>query len=328
LPNSTELAEFQARCETSGFSTPIALFVYNRPKELSKVLAAIRLVRPRLLLIVADGPKPDVPGDEQRCRDVAEILGDIDWPCDVEWNHSPVNLGCRVRPQSGLNWVFQRTEAAVILEDDCVADISFFAFCEAMLDRYRDDPAVLAISGYNLQLEPAPCSESYYFSRYPLVGAWAGWRRSWAVYDANIDAWPALRETGWLDSVLNEKLAARYWRAIFDRVRDGSDAWDYQLTFTLWRQGGLAIHPGINLIRNIGYGPDATHTKDDRIILVTMPMGTMQFPLRHPEQVERNAEADSIIETTVFSGTPGRLLRILRAAVTEKHAVGGGQNFI
>jgi hypothetical protein len=224
--------------------------------------------------------------------------------------------------------VFQRTEAAIILEDDCVADISFFAFCETMLDRYRDDPRVLAISGYNLQLKPAPCSESYYFSRYPLAGAWAGWRRSWDVYDANIDAWPALRETGWLESVLNDKLAARYWKAIFDSVRDGFDAWDYQLTFTLWREGGLAIHPRLNLIRNIGYGPDATHTKDDRIILVTMPMGAMPFPLCHPGRIERNLEADSIIETTVFSGTPQRLLRVLRTAIMARNAGGGGQKSI
>ena len=319
------IAEFKSRCATEGFRTPIALFVYNRPNELSKVLAAVRQVRPRTLLIIADGPKLDRPSDDQRCQDVVKVLSDIDWPCQKEWNRSSVNLGCRERPQSGLNWVFERTEAAIILEDDCVADISFFAFCETMLDRYRDDPRVLAISGHNLQLQPAPCSESYYFSRYPLVGAWAGWRRSWAAYDANIDAWPALRETDWLDRVLNDKLAARYWKAIFDNVRGGFDAWDYQLTFTLWRESGLAIHPRINLIRNIGYGPDATHTKDDRTFLATVPMGTIEFPLCHPERVRRNAEADSIIETTIFSGTPQRLLRVLRTAIMNKHDVAASQ---
>jgi hypothetical protein len=106
--------------------TPIAFFVFNRPLVTSRVFSVIREVRPEQLLIIADGARADKPEEDEKCQEVKNIVSKVDWPCQVFTNYSPVNLGCRRRISSGLDWVFERVERAIILEDDCLPEYSFF----------------------------------------------------------------------------------------------------------------------------------------------------------------------------------------------------------
>ena len=127
--------------------TPVALIVFNRPEATRRVFAAVAAARPSRLLIVADAPRTDRPGERQRCEEVLKIVSAVDWPCTVETNLASENLGCRRRVKSGLDWVFSLVEEAIILEDDCLPDPSFFPYCSQLLERYRDCGQVGIISG-------------------------------------------------------------------------------------------------------------------------------------------------------------------------------------
>src|SRR5262245_43178107 len=118
--------------------TPVALFIFNRPEHTARVFERIAAVRPRRLLIVADGSRGG--GEDQRIEDTRAVLRNIDWPCELRLNLSESNLGCRKRMSSGLDWVFHHVDRAIILEDDCVPDPSFFPFCEELLVRYASEP--------------------------------------------------------------------------------------------------------------------------------------------------------------------------------------------
>src|SRR6185369_17048088 len=111
-------------------TTPVALLVFNRPEETSRVFAAIREARPLQLFIIADGPRSSRPNEQNRCAMVRQIVEQVDWPCQVERLYSETNLGCRKRVASGLDWVFSRVEEAMILEDDCLPDQAFFRYCQ------------------------------------------------------------------------------------------------------------------------------------------------------------------------------------------------------
>jgi len=186
------------------------------------------------LLVIADGPRADQPGEADNCLAARKVVEKVDWDCEVLTNYSEVNLGCGLRPASGIDWVFQNVEEAIILEDDCLPHPTFFQFCDELIDRYRDDERVMMISGDNFQEGKKRTSHSYYFSRYAHTWGWATWQRAWRFYDFDLKLWPELRETNWLLDTLGHEEPAAYWRATFDSLSNTSDVWDYQWTFACW----------------------------------------------------------------------------------------------
>lgn len=277
-------------------STPVAFFVFNRPATTARVFEAIRSAAPPRLLVVADGPRPDRDGEAEKCAAVRAIVAGVDWPCEVSTNFSHHNLGCRQRVSSGLAWVFETVEQAVILEDDCLPQQSFFRFCEELLKKYRNDDRVMMISGDNFQFGASTTQESYYFSRYPHIWGWASWRRSWELYDADMALWPQIRDEGRMEDLFSNRSLVPFWREIFDRVHRGEiDTWDHQFTFCCMLHHGLCIFPAVNLVSNIGFGADATHTRGNSK-LSEVPTGVMQFPLRHPSHMIRDVRSDRLTE--------------------------------
>lgn len=291
-------------------ATPVALFIFNRPEATARVFEQIRRIRPQRLLIVADGPRADHPKDAERCAAARAIAENVDWPCEVATNYAPANLGYRSRMAGGLDWVFAEAEEAILLEDDCLPDLSFFRFCAELLARYRGEEQVMSIAGTGLGQIQA--GESYGFSRYPLIWGWASWRRAWRHYDLEMQAWPQLREADWLRQELSDDRAAAYWRDIFQSAYDGYNTWDYAWTLACWRRGGVAIHPCVNLVSNIGYGAGATHTTRADDPLANLPTTAMGFPLRHPGEISCPEERDCRLEKTFFSGRLQRLFAMVR----------------
>ncbi|MAT70190.1 MAG: hemolytic protein HlpA-like protein [Planctomycetaceae bacterium] len=276
------------------------MLVFNRPEPTAEVFAQIARMRPRRLLLVADGPRENRRGEAEACEATRAIVTSVDWPCEVETNFAESNLGCKRRVASGLDWVFQQCEEAIILEDDCVPHPSFFPFCEEMLARYRDDQRVGHIGGANFQLGRRRNDDSYYFSHFAHIWGWASWRRAWNRYDVEMKAWPALRDGGWLDDILDTPAQVRYWTEILDKVASGGvDTWDYQLMLAHWIHGSLTVLPSTNLVRNIGFGPDATHTVSHGRSAF-LEAHEMKFPLQHPQFLIRDKQADDYSHQTIF----------------------------
>jgi len=273
-------------------NTPVALFVFNRPDTTRLVFEQIKLARPSVLLIVADGPRLARPDDRERCMSVRSIVDQVDWPCEVFRNYSEFNLGCRERISTGLDWVFSQFPEAIILEDDCLPNPSFFRFCEQMLERYRDDGRVMHIGGCNFQGGKIWGDGSYYFSRYNHIWGWASWSRAWRHYDVTMASFPQFVENERIRDLFGEKRVQNYWLDIFQRVYSSTLlTWDYQWTFAMWQQDGLAILPNQNLVSNIGFRKDATHTDVVNTKLVgipTFPMGAIV----HPSLIAENQDAD------------------------------------
>lgn len=271
--------------------TPIALFIFNRPSLTAQLYERVRAARPERLLVVADGPRHARSQDIELCEATRKLVISPDWPCELLTNFSEQNLGPGRRISSGLNWVFDQCQEAIILEDDCIPCASFFAFCANLLHYYRDDARIMHISGDNYQGGVRRGEASYFFSRYSLSWGWATWRRAWRYYDFGISNWPVARQEGWLDFILDDRLEIEYWTGIFDRLHRGFiDAWDYQWLFTCWCQHGLTIQPNVNLVSNIGVGADATNFKQANS-MIGVPTQELNAYL-HPTTVIRDKNAD------------------------------------
>jgi hypothetical protein len=287
--------------EAKRFETPVAMFVFNRPHTTRRVFEAIAKVRPARLLLVADGPRPDKPGEAEACQQVRDIVCRVDWQCELSTNFAESNLGCQERMISGLNWVFTLVEEAIILEDDCLPDPSFFPFCAELLERYHGDSRVAYISGTNLVERHMKTDASYYFSQFGGIWGWATWRSEWQRYDRNLIDWPALRNEKMLSEIFDQPKAVAYWTRIFNAMHEkrGPNTWDYQWLFTCLKNNSLTVVPSVNLISNIGFGPGATHAtgEDSRFML---PAAAMEFPLKHPPSFIPSRSRDRRLIQTLF----------------------------
>jgi hypothetical protein len=272
-------------------STPVALFIFNRPQLTARVYERIRAARPERLLVIADGPRRTRSEESELCRAAREIASSPDWPCELLTNFADENLGCRRRVSSGIDWVFQHCTEAIILEDDCLPCPSFFRFCSMTLDRYGDDDQIMHVSGNNFQEGRQRGDGCYFFSRYPLSWGWATWRRAWRHYDVNVSSWPKAYRERWLESLLDDPEEIQHWEATFDRLYRGQiDTWDYQWLFTCWWHGGLSVLPNQNLVTNIGMGADATHFREGHSTLGVPTQELDNFV--HPTKIARDEEAD------------------------------------
>jgi hypothetical protein len=282
--------------------TPIAFFIFNRPNTTEKVFEAIRQAKPSKLLVVADGPRCDRIGEAEKCLAARVIINSVDWECEILTNYSDVNLGCKHRVSSGLDWVFEKVEEAIILEDDCIPHATFFQFCEELLDRFREDERIMAISGDNFQFGRRYTNDSYYFSRYFHCWGWASWQRAWQNYDVEIRHWPTIRDHHWVQNWSLDFNTAKYWTHIFQSTYEGTiNTWDYQFLFACWIQNGLIILPQVNLVTNIGFSEDATNTKKSRSKLANLPVNSIEFPLEHPNFIISNTQADRFTEKYIYN---------------------------
>jgi hypothetical protein len=300
---------------TQVFSSPIALIFFNRPDQTEKVFWQIREAKPTRLFLISDGPRTSVRGEREKVEACRKIVADIDWPCEVLRNYSDQNLGCKRRVISGLDWVFSYVNSAIILEDDCLPSEDFFSFTDELLKRYEQNERVGAICGTNLLESSSSTTDSYFFSKLPSIWGWATWARVWRKYDGEIKNWPANKHSGFLSKVLGDTKAIRYWSDSLDEVyRSHLDTWDYQFTYHLWQSDQLAVIPSENLISNIGFGLNATHTLDSRSSLANIKTSKMVFPLNHPVEISPKSDFDKKI-SGLFPGRwrihAGRIVKSL-----------------
>jgi hypothetical protein len=276
-------------------TTPVAFIIFNRPDTTELVFREIAKAKPTKLLVVGDGARANKEGEASKVAACRAIIKRVDWDCEVLTNFSDVNMGCKLRVSTGLDWVFELVEEAIILEDDCLPHPTFFRFCEELLVKYRGDQRVGMISGDNFQFGQTRNHDSYYFSKYTHIWGWATWRDKWQTcYDVELKKWPLVRDGNWLQDVLSVRAMVLEWTKIFENVYSGKiDTWDYQWVFANLVQGRVNIMPNVNLISNIGFGrPDATHTLEHSDE-ADIPTCSMIFPLTHPCLIVANQVADN-----------------------------------
>lgn len=272
--------------------TAVLLLVFNRPETTTRVFEAIRQAKPPRLYVAADGPREGRAGEADRVAKVREIATAVDWPCEVKTLFREKNLGCKYAVSGAITWFFENEEQGIILEDDCLPHPDFFSFCSTLLECYADDERVSVITGNNFQNGKQRGDGSYYFSRHNHVWGWASWRRAWQNYDINLSFWPDWKRSANWRSEFSDPIERRYWEKIFDQMYAHQiDTWDYPWAASVWYQGGLTATPNVNLVSNIGFGKDATHTKSKKNKHAELQVRSIG-ELKHPSEVVRNEEAD------------------------------------
>lgn len=243
-------------------NTAVLFLVFNRLDTTKQVFEAIKQAKPPRLYIAADGARTSKEGEAEKVSIVRDfILQNIDWDCEVKTLFREENLGCKYAVSGAIDWFFEQEEMGIILEDDCLPSQSFFWFCEELLKRYKGDKRIGHISGYNHF--PNRIKESdYFYSTMPGIWGWATWRDRWESYDVNIKTFSQSHSC--INDRFRDKYLCKYWINIFNNI-NALDTWDYQWTYNLIVNNYNAIRPSLNLVRNIGFGMEATHTQKQNL---------------------------------------------------------------
>lgn len=294
------------------FDTPILLVAWRRPDKVAKVINSMRVIKPQNIYVACDGPIQNNPKELDKVLKTRMVIDR-----EIDWNYKSLkkllsdnNKGCKEGVVSALNWFFENEDEGIIIEDDCLPHPDFFEFAKIMLKKYRNDKRIWCISGNNFQNNQIRGDGSYYFSIYPQVWGWATWKRCWKEYDIEMKTWPYFKKEKKLNSIFPRKMEANYWEKLFDKMYyyGEPDTWDYQWLYVCLKNNALSVIPNTNLVENIGYGNDATHTTSKTISPAVLknfqPNKSGVFPIKNPAYIVRSKIADKYTSTKQFSGYP------------------------
>ncbi len=282
--------------------TPVLFLVFNRPGPTRRVMEAIRKAQPPRLYVAADGPRTSKEGEAALTAEVREIATSVDWPCEVHTLFRDRNLGCRTAPSEAIDWFFEHEEEGIILEDDCLPAESFFHFCEEMLSRYRHDDRIWQVSGTVFFPEAITNKEAdYFFSRFGPIWGWATWRRAWrAHYNATLPDWEEMKFPENFSLAYPSPHEARAKLSLGQMLHENRlDAWDYQWGIIKTFNSALTVLPKHNLVVNLGFDQDATHTAERPW---DAPTHAFEFsgPLVHPQFLLRDWKYDDHYAVSKF----------------------------
>lgn len=285
--------------EIKEYDIPILFVCFNRLEIAKKSFEAIVQVKPKKIYIACDGARENKSGEKEKVNKVREnILKMITWECEVKTLFQEKNLGCSQGVYTAINWLFSHEEKGIILEDDCVPNQSFFIFMKEMLNKYITDDRIAMVSGFNPYAKKENNKEvSYYFSKFKSCWGWGTWKRAWKNMDLNLRCLDGnYKDDIILNMGYNKEFTQNYWKYRLKLIElNEVSAWDWQWYISTSSQSQYAILPIENLVSNIGFGVEATHTNSKKLPEYTLT-GKLDFPLKHPLYIVPNYTLEKIIE--------------------------------
>ncbi len=279
-------------------NVPLLLLLYKKPETTIQVVNALKKVKPKLIYISINiPPKNKNKNDINKHNRVLKLINKIDWQCDLKIKKSKKHLNAYNSYKNAVKWFFKNEKEGIVLEDDTVPNKSFFIFCSKLLKRYRNNKKIAMICGTQFNSGIIK-KESYLFSYFPMMWGYATWRRTINDHDDKMKNWPRIKKN-FFSEFTNNKMFVKYWTKIFN---DGYNkkflAYDFQMMYSNLKNKKLSIIPKKNLVKNIGFVDEATHTKTKQWYseMETYKLGN----IKHPKIITPDPNYDNWINVNVF----------------------------
>lgn len=254
------------------------LFTYNRSRHTEEVLEALEknTVLPEKLYIYQDGLKCEEHREEW--KKVNELIRKVDF-CPVEVFISETNRGLAKSIVSGINDVFEKHDAVIVLEDDCVPTSNFIRFMQMCFEKYEDDKRIYSVSGYAWPINLSKDEKDVYGCGRISSWGWGTWKDRWQKYEKDYEFVKKMKQKE------ETSRALALWGAdleatLVGNIRGECDSWAVFWALTvIWNQG-ICINPYRSLIANIGMDGSGVHCGvSDRFEIETEDEDKEEFSL-------------------------------------------------
>jgi len=260
-------------------STGIAVFAYNRPDHLDRVLSGLKENDVEHLYIFSDGAKETE--DDQQVKAVRERIDQIDW-CQTTVRAHDRNLGLAESLTNGIRRVFENHSRIVVLEDDCVPAPNFISFMNDVLNRYADNKRVMNVSGYSPPIEiPEDYAYDVYFTYRSSSWGWGTWRSAWEHFEQDPFTLDQLKNKKKQLKSVTQKAGNDLYPMMRNQLQGDLDSWAVWWSYAIGKNSGLCATPVESKIRNIGHDGTGTHTGKSKKYDVDVdptPVSKLQFP--------------------------------------------------
>lgn len=275
----------------------VLVIFFVRDKQLGQVFEQIKKARPSRLYLYQDGPRENRPDDLiglEKCR---AIVADeqIDWDCEVHRFYQEKNKGCDPSEFIAQKWMFETEEMGIILEDDDVPSQSFFPYCKELLERYKNDSQINMICGMNNNDVSEHCKDSYLFTKKGSIWGWASWRRVLDTWDEHYTWLNDSDKLKKIRSQMTREEYKMYIKTAKEHHATGRAHYESINAAAMFLNERYNIVPKYNMISNIGVDNETTHGVNDvRLLpkrarrLLHKKTYEIEFPLKHPEKIERD----------------------------------------
>jgi hypothetical protein len=250
---------------------PILITGYNRPDLLKRSLEKLAEIGAKNVYIAIDGAKYGNEKDSKLVRECKKLSLEAKRRGNYQSKFAQRNQGCKNGMISAIDWFFEHETSGIILEDDIEFDLRFIEYCQKGLQFYEKDLLIGSLSGFN----PIPPFDKVnriyhrvdaYTTSYPFLWGWATWKNRWDRFYRDLNNWEAFYSKKNL-RIAGGKTEEAHWTLRFDNSASNKvDTWDYGWVLACFKNNWKNVIPKENLIMNIGFGENATHTKSFRLV--------------------------------------------------------------
>lgn len=276
------------------FQVPVLLVIYNRVDETHTLFQTLRQVQPAKLYVAGDGANTKNKLDYVNCLRTRSVINP-EWNCETKTLFKEEHVGKSKMVHQAITWFFEHEEEGIVLFDDTIPNSDFFYYCEYLLQKYRNTPEVMHISANFLHKRIKGENQSYFFSAYAYTWGFATWKRTWKYFDLKMSELEDANVEEIITAHSTRPKEKLYWMRVYNSLKKYKlDYWEYQYNFHIWANNGLCVNPNVNLVKNIGLKNRKKNIR--RLMKETSTI----LPLREPNEIKRNLEADKYIFKTVY----------------------------
>jgi hypothetical protein len=233
---------------------PILIFTYKRLESLKNLIESLKLntiSKYSDIYIFSDGPKTQ--NEEEKVSEVRVFLKTIDYFANINIIESEKNKGLARSIKEGVNFVFEKYESVIVLEDDLVLSPNFLEYMNFSLKYYKEKSEIFSISGYSFPFKKK--LEDYDFDVFSTLRfwpwGWATWKNRWSLIDWSL---PQKAQIEGISKIGDDvkSLISKYHNNLID-------SWAIVVTVNQFILGKFTIYPLESKVNNVGFDFDSTH---------------------------------------------------------------------
>lgn len=273
-------------------NVPVRMNIWIREECQKKQFEVIKNARPSILFVQSDGGRTEKEWEIIN-KNRKMIEEGIDWNCKVYKIYADSNQGLYKMSQRTHKVIWENVDRCILLEDDQIPAVSYFKFCEELLEKYKNDERIECICGMNHLEEYDDCTSDYFFSRQGSIWGIAIWKRvveKWYTFDYGSDKYiMKLLSQRTRNNRISWKRIIGYSKS--EKYEGHVAAPEFFIEFDMYAQNRLQIIPKVNMISNIGATGDSEHAAEINQLprgirkVFNMPIHELSFPMKHPKYV-------------------------------------------